>query len=57
MEAYRRRVEDLLSEEGVRIEQKDGMSEVFETFKKSMRVTTEEVVGYKVCGRGKVGSA
>ncbi len=33
------------------------LSEVFETFKRSLAQATEEVVGYKSCRQGKKGTA
>ncbi len=54
---YGRKVEELLSRARVRMEDGACVSEVFETFKRSLIQATEEVVGYKTYRRGKKGTA
>ncbi len=54
---YGRKVEELLSRAREGMEESACVSEVFETFKRSLIQATEEVVGCKTCRRGKKGTA
>ncbi len=54
---YGRKVEELLSRARVGIEDNACVTEVFETFKRSLIQATEEVVGCKTCRQGKKGTA